>query len=392
MKKYKVAIIGFGSLGQRALVHLINSIVVGSVQCTSITIVDLRPDAADAALEGLLSVYGKDLDMLKADKYPSIEVTNFTPKNMDIYWITIPCKRNVHDSPVDVKPLNKLISTLQLTIHDESIIFNSTMVPIGRNLKLHKKLTMEMPSDVSWFYVPITRDLINTIGTLKQTPHVKKIIKEIGRAFDLNAYNVDEVELATLAYYTRQDLLTQHANEVSTISHARGLDAEELKRVTRALGTPPSKGYASGANVSTTGSLAAHMMVDKHDVPFSYLSDRYKLTPLLNGMLASGKYREDYVVSQIIHIAKALKPNRANEAFLFLHGASEQANAIAYRLQKSVELPDYICLYQVAYDGVATPEIMTMSPHDARQIKGVTHIRICQSANCKSIDYTQEFI
>ncbi len=389
MKNYSIAIIGFGSTGQRILKRIIESMDAGSLKCDKITLVDVRTDHIDDML--LRTIIASARCERNLPPEVKIETSNTVPKNHDLYWIAIPCKRNVHDCPVDVKPLNKLVTSLQHAIHDHSIIFNSTMVPVGRNLKLYKKLTVGVCGNTSWFYVPITHGPISSIGAMKISVRIKPILKEVERAFDLCANDIEVLELATLAYHTREDLLKQHMNEVNTIAHARGLDVDKLQVAMRVFGNP--KANAAGADVSTIGTLAAHMMVDKHDVPFSYLSDRYKLTPMLNGMLASGKYREDYIVSQIIHIANDLKPNGMNQALLFLHGSSEQANAIAYRLQKSRELPDYIVLYQVPYGGVAgAPEIMKMSAHESRKHLSLTHVRICSTAITDGIKYAQQFI
>lgn len=350
----KACIIGFGAVGKNVLeVLLLKS---KHLNLTKILISDIR--SAGVIQEEL----DQKLNSISGD-YSSvdIETTHDLPVGYDLYWITLPCKRNIHDAPVDVKPLNKIVSKLQRSVSDKSVVINSTLTPIGRNTKLAKKLNYDFEIAAPWLYVPLDSKVYGRVGQVIGNDRSDAIIA----ALDFRVVDVEVLEHLILALITRHALIAQHTNEMATIACERDVKMSDFlnEYFLATNGECP----VSFGGITDLESVAVQMVVDKVDYHSSEMN-KAGVTPILNGLLLGSKAFDDRYYKNVIQSAHAITPSGANESQLIILGSNEAANRLVAKLMDSEELPEHTRLYQVPNGHTPVPGVESLTKERAAEL------------------------
>lgn len=357
MKIKTACIIGFGTVGKKALeVLLLKAKALG---LEKIVITDIR-NAETIELEMAYQISANG-----ACAGVTVSVEYDLPTMYDLYWIALPSKRNIHDAPVEVKPLNKIVSKLQKVIGPESVVINSTLTPIGRNYKLFKKLRLDYAGDVSWLYVPLDENVYGRAGYRKVARRPETQLNAVIEGLELRKVDMEVLEHLTLSMITRNALIAQHTNEMATIASERDVKMSDF--LNEYFLTTEGKCPVSFGGITDLESVAIQMVVDKVEYHSSEMN-KVGVTPILNGLLLGSKAFDERYYNNVIQSAHAITPNGANESQLIVLGSGEAANRLVAKLMDSVELPEHTRLYQVPNGHPPVPGVETLTKERADEL------------------------
>lgn len=361
MKIKTACIIGFGTVGKRALEILL--LKAKALGLEKVVITDIR----NAEMVELEMAYVVSANAACAGVSVSVEFD--IPTMFDLYWIALPSKRNIHDAPVEVKPLNKIVSKLQKVIGPESVVINSTLTPIGRNYKLFKKLRLDYAGDVSWIYVPLDKSVYGRAGYRKVARRPETHLNAVIDGLELRKVDMEVLEHLTLAMITRDALIAQHTNEMATIASERSVKMTDF--LNEYFLATEGKCPVSFGGITDLESVAVQMIVDKVDYRSSEMN-KVGVTPILNGLLLGSKAFDDRYYNNVIQSAHALTPNSANESQLIILGSGEVANRLVVKLMDSPDLPEHTRLYQVPNGHAPVPGVETVTKERADELESLS--------------------
>lgn len=382
MKTFTLAIIGYGETGKAALRHMLQRVNDGDIDLREIVICDIRPmdiDVESIKLHMHVTV-GREIP---------VTVQTALPHNFDIYWICIPCRRNIHDLAHDVKPLNKLTTGIMQVYHSESIIINSTIVPVGRNNKMYDKITMKAPENTSWVYAPIVRGTFTIAGVAKMSNRRKESVANMNQWFWFEFTDITTLEYVALELRIRAAAMAQIEAELSSAAMTfKEIEPLKLRQVRNALGQIEyPHGYAE--NDFTAGQILLHDLKPKEISGCDWL-------PMLSNISASAKFRVGHVVDCIIEAAHAQKPDNMNQSYIYIYGTGEWINQVTDRLHRSTRMPDHAMLYQARSPSIhgpdVPPEIRTITIIEAKSRPVGLHILMDESARDHTMVYNMEYV